>query len=182
MILIRLFRKEWQILIGFGLVLWLNSVLMLNWIVWNRTVYMYKKWLMCHKTTPNRLTISLYHNSSIWQGTRNALRWVRNSADFMSVGYLTLETLSFSAWVKEFFMHTFLHIRYRLPRVLNSEELLHYRLCSSWQIPLKSAQPTRIYIYIYIYIWLKFETMSVKFLRCSQQRRQANITILSSFT
>ena len=34
---------------------------MLNWIVWNRTVYMYKnefginnlQWLMCHKTKPN---------------------------------------------------------------------------------------------------------------------------------
>ena len=39
----------------------LNWVLMLNWIVWNRTVYMYKndlalnnlQWLICHKTKPN---------------------------------------------------------------------------------------------------------------------------------
>ena len=39
----------------------LNSVLMLNWIVWNRTVYKYKngfginnlQWLMYHKTKPN---------------------------------------------------------------------------------------------------------------------------------
>ena len=42
----------------------LNCVLMLNWIVWNRTVYMYKNgfginnllWLMCHKTKPNKQT------------------------------------------------------------------------------------------------------------------------------
>ena len=40
----------------------LNCVLMLNWIVWNRTVYMYKnefiinnlQWLMYHKTKPNQ--------------------------------------------------------------------------------------------------------------------------------
>ena len=39
----------------------LNCVLMLNWIVWNRTVYMYKnvfsinnlQWLTYHKTKPN---------------------------------------------------------------------------------------------------------------------------------
>ena len=40
----------------------LNYVLILNWIVWNRTVYMYKNgfginspwWLMWHKTNPNQ--------------------------------------------------------------------------------------------------------------------------------
>ena len=40
----------------------LNCVLLLNWIVWNRTVYMNKnefcidnlQWLMCHKTKPNQ--------------------------------------------------------------------------------------------------------------------------------
>ena len=39
----------------------IGTALMLNWIVWNRTVYMYKldfginnlQWLMCHKTKPN---------------------------------------------------------------------------------------------------------------------------------
>ena len=39
-----------------------NCVLMLNWIVWNRTVYMYQRdlalnnlqWLICHKTKPNQ--------------------------------------------------------------------------------------------------------------------------------
>ena len=38
----------------------LNCVLWLNWIVWNRTVYMYKngfgindlQWLICHETKP----------------------------------------------------------------------------------------------------------------------------------
>ena len=40
----------------------LNCVLMQNWIVWNKTVYMYKmdlvltdtQWLICHKTKPNQ--------------------------------------------------------------------------------------------------------------------------------
>ena len=40
----------------------LNCVLMLNWIVWNRTVYMFKmdsalniqQWLIYHKTKPNQ--------------------------------------------------------------------------------------------------------------------------------
>ena len=40
----------------------LNCVLMLNWIVWNISIYMYKngfgfnnlQWLMCHKTKPNQ--------------------------------------------------------------------------------------------------------------------------------
>ena len=39
-----------------------NSVLMLNWIIWNRTIYMYKmnltlnnlQWLICHKTKLNQ--------------------------------------------------------------------------------------------------------------------------------
>ena len=39
-----------------------NCFCMLNWIVWNRTVYIYKnrfginnlQWLMCHKTKPNQ--------------------------------------------------------------------------------------------------------------------------------
>ena len=49
----------------------LNCVLMLKWIVWNRTVYMYKmdlalneqQWLMGHKTKPNQTKsiISLIH-------------------------------------------------------------------------------------------------------------------------
>ena len=40
-----------------------NCVFMLNWIVWNRIVYMYKnglginnlQWLMCHQTKSNPL-------------------------------------------------------------------------------------------------------------------------------
>ena len=42
------------------------TTLMRNWIVWNRTVYMYKmdlalnnlQWLMCHKTKPNKISCS----------------------------------------------------------------------------------------------------------------------------
>ena len=44
-----------------------NCVFMLNWIVWNRTVYKYKngfginnlQWLMCHKTKPNKQTFGV---------------------------------------------------------------------------------------------------------------------------
>ena len=43
----------------------LNSVLMLNWVVWNRTVYMYKEdltlnnlpWLVCHKIKSNQIQL-----------------------------------------------------------------------------------------------------------------------------
>ena len=40
-----------------------KAILILNWIVWNRTVYMYKngfginslQWWMCYKTKPNKI-------------------------------------------------------------------------------------------------------------------------------
>ena len=47
----------------------IEIVFILNWIVWNRTVNMYKKidlaldnlqWLMCHKTKPNQTKQSVY--------------------------------------------------------------------------------------------------------------------------
>ena len=48
----------------------LNWVLMLNWIAWNRTVYMYKmdlasnnlQWLICHQTKPSRRYLSHFAN------------------------------------------------------------------------------------------------------------------------
>ena len=62
----------WHGVVGPDMVLFmgqieLNWVLMLNWIVWNRTVYMYKngfginnpQWLMYHQTKPNRLFLTL---------------------------------------------------------------------------------------------------------------------------
>ena len=65
----------------FFFLLW-NYVHLLNWIVWNRTIYMHKngfgnnnlQWLMCHKTKPNYNYIASsipiwyqqFSNRSIW--------------------------------------------------------------------------------------------------------------------
>ena len=55
----------------------LNCVHMLNWIVGNRTVYMYKnrfsinniQWLMCHETKPNRTRPNLISDEN-WKKVR----------------------------------------------------------------------------------------------------------------
>ena len=43
----------------------------------------------------HRQTVSLYHDSSIGLETSDASSWNRNPADLTSVGYLTLQQLSF---------------------------------------------------------------------------------------
>ena len=45
----------------------------------------------------HRQTILLYYYSSVWLDTQDASSWDWNLADFTSIGYLTLEILSFSA-------------------------------------------------------------------------------------
>ena len=52
-------------------------------------------------------TVSLYHKLSVLQDKRHVPIWVRSPAYFMSGRYLTTELSSFSAVVKEFFLHIY---------------------------------------------------------------------------
>ena len=61
-------------------------VLLLNWIVWNRTVYMSKngfgindlQWLMCHKAKPNQIIMNLL----LWT-------WVKKTVHRMGIHWLS---------------------------------------------------------------------------------------------
>ena len=56
---------------------------MLNWIVWNRTVYMYKmdlafnnlQWLICHKTKPNQTIVHRGLNGNQWEQDGDFIFW-----------------------------------------------------------------------------------------------------------
>ena len=58
-----------------------KTVLMLNWIIWNKAVYLYKmdlalnnlQWLICHKTKPNQ--IDLFKNNFRYNHCRP--EWIR---------------------------------------------------------------------------------------------------------
>ena len=56
----------------------------------------------------------LFRKSSVWPDTRDASSWDRNTADLVSVRYLTLNYRYFQRKQRNFFKYTFLHICYRL--------------------------------------------------------------------
>ena len=123
-----------------------------------------------------RQTVSLNHNSSVWLDSQDVSSWNRNPADFTSVSYPTaIVILSIREGI---FTYTFLQIGYRLPRELNSSEmLLHF---SVWQpanfpkyiyiriyyviyITYYILRNINIYIYIYIYIYILPYPRTVEF-------------------
>ena len=97
---------------------------------------------------------------------RDSSSWDQNLTGVKSVGYLTTEPSSTSAYQKEF-THTHTHsyiymyiYTYQLPECSIQEESFAFK--GKWQpvIPHWSAQPPVVgvgkYIYIYIYILLMF--------------------------
>ena len=83
----------------------LNCVLMLYWIVWNRTVCMYKtgfdinnlQWLMCHKTKPNQTKQFICLN--LWDEAWCALCWLWFFGLLFSSLLLLVEAQRFSCCI-----------------------------------------------------------------------------------
>ena len=59
-----------------------KSILMFNWIVWNRTIYIYIYIYIYVYIGIHRQTVLLYHNSSGWLDTLYAWSWDRNPPNF----------------------------------------------------------------------------------------------------
>ena len=67
-------------------------------------------------------TVSLYHNFSVWLDTWDITSWLRNPADFTSVGYFTPNLSYLSAKAKELYVYIHLNIRLSVTVILSSWE------------------------------------------------------------
>ena len=95
----------------------LNFILMLNWIVWKWTVYIYKKgfginnlqWLMCHKTKPNlsdiKSHLNLLASSVSMEGCQGISEgWKKRDQDTFWILSLFLGSTTI-LWVGKFFLN-----------------------------------------------------------------------------
>ena len=91
----------------------LNCVLWLNWIVWNRTVYIYingfgtnvPQWLMCHKTKLNQTKPKPYF--VLWQFISFLFPYIILSAVFIFIFIVFIQFCSY--YHKDFFFSFSLH-------------------------------------------------------------------------
>ena len=103
------------------------------WVTWQylKTFYCADKWAVLFQILPanyllkhhvhtcfviDRQTVSLYYNSSVWLGTRDASSWDRTPTEVKSARYLTPWLSPFQRRWKKFYVWIYLNKRLWVPK------------------------------------------------------------------